>query len=117
MNDFSQLKREIISTFKQFDPEKIILFGSLARGQEDEESDVDLIVVYQTSKRFMDRLRDLYLVWNLRTLSSNWRDLNDCKKNDSASKRFGQIRAHDGRDPDEGGFADLIEREEACYSD
>jgi uncharacterized protein len=65
MNDFSQLKREIISTFKQFDPEKIILFGSLARGQEDEESDVDLIVVYQTSKRFMDRLRDLYLAWNI----------------------------------------------------
>lgn len=65
MNDLSELQREIISAFKRFDPERIILFGSLARGQDDEESDVDLIVVYRTSKRFMDRLKELYLAWDI----------------------------------------------------
>ncbi len=65
MSTNEQLKKEIISTFKAFDPWKIILFGSLARGREDEESDVDLIVVYDTPKRFMDRLEELYLAWNI----------------------------------------------------
>ena len=65
MKGLSELQREIVSTFKRFDPEKIILFGSLACGQGDEESDVDVIVVYHTSKRFMDRLKELYLAWNI----------------------------------------------------
>lgn len=30
---------------EQFHPEKIILFGSLARGEETEDSDVDLLVI------------------------------------------------------------------------
>lgn len=32
---------------------------------EDEESDVDLIIVYDTGKRFMDRLEELYLAWTI----------------------------------------------------
>lgn len=59
------LKQEIVSTFMPFNPEKIILFGSLARGAWDEASDIDLIIVYQTSKSFMDRLKELYLSWNI----------------------------------------------------
>jgi predicted nucleotidyltransferase len=30
---------------RAFDPEKVILFGSLARGDDNEDSDVDLLVV------------------------------------------------------------------------
>lgn len=41
----------------QYGPvEKIILFGSQARGEADEYSDVDLIVVKRTGKRFVERL-------------------------------------------------------------
>ena len=59
------LKKQIITTFKPFKPEKIILFGSLARGDWDEESDVDVIVVYKTEKSFLDRLKELYQSWNI----------------------------------------------------
>ncbi len=59
------IKHHIISDLAEFNPEKIILFGSYARGNWDEESDIDIIVVYQTEKKFMDRLEELYMKWNL----------------------------------------------------
>ena len=37
-------------------PEKIILFGSMARGDFDEYSDIDLIVIKDTKQRFVRRL-------------------------------------------------------------
>jgi uncharacterized protein len=61
----SELKKQITCIFKPFDPEKIILFGSHARGDDDEESDIDLIVVYRTNKGFLDRLKELYVAWNI----------------------------------------------------
>ena len=36
--------------------EKILLFGSVARGEQDEASDVDLIIIKRTSERFLQRL-------------------------------------------------------------
>lgn len=63
--DIEELKNKIISTFKPFDPEKIILFGSLARGDWDEVSDIDLMVIYHTDKVFLDRMKELYLCWNI----------------------------------------------------
>lgn len=58
------IEKEIIQTFLPFAPEKIILFGSWAVGQADEDSDIDVIIVYRTDKRFMDRLRELYMAWD-----------------------------------------------------
>ncbi len=62
---WDRLRAEIVRTFATLDPERIVVFGSAARGSGDEHSDVDLIVVYQTSKRFLDRLEELYLRWDL----------------------------------------------------
>ncbi len=31
----------------------------------DEESDIDIIVVYQTEKKFMDRLEEPYMKWSI----------------------------------------------------
>ncbi len=59
------IKQYIISNLAEFNPEKIILFGSYARNEVDEESDIDIIVVYQTEKKFMDRLEELYMNWDL----------------------------------------------------
>jgi len=61
----SDLKDKIIETFRPFNPERIILFGSMARRDHDESSDVDLIVVYPTEKRFLDRLEELYGSWSI----------------------------------------------------
>ena len=61
----SEIKRQIIASFIKFEPEKIILFGSSTREDWDEESDVDVIVVYETDKRFLDRLAELYVSWDI----------------------------------------------------
>ena len=63
--NIDQLERDIVATFKPFNPKKIILFGSISKKDFDEDSDVDLIIVYDTEKRFMDRLRELYSQWNI----------------------------------------------------
>ena len=42
-----EIRRIIINTYK---PEKIILFGSIARGDFSEESDVDIVVVSDNEK-------------------------------------------------------------------
>lgn len=42
--------------------EKIILFGSHARGKADEYSDLDLIIIKKTDKRFVQRLVEVPLL-------------------------------------------------------
>ena len=46
--------------------EQAILFGSVARGEADEWSDLDLLIVARTSRPFFERFKDfrgLYDVW------------------------------------------------------
>ena len=47
---------QIVKDLLPYDPEKIILFGSTARGDGDEYSDLDVIVVKRTDKGFVQRL-------------------------------------------------------------
>ena len=42
-----------------YDPERVVLFGSRARGDAAPGSDIDLLVVKKTSRRFLDRLLDV----------------------------------------------------------
>ncbi|MGC8842798.1 MAG: nucleotidyltransferase domain-containing protein [bacterium] len=53
-----KLKR-IIESLKKYDPERIILFGSYAREDFDPESDIDLVVIKRTEKRFIERLLEV----------------------------------------------------------
>lgn len=46
----------VINGLMDYEPEKIILFGSAARGATDEHSDIDLVLIKQTDKRFFQRL-------------------------------------------------------------
>ncbi len=50
---------EIVTILQSYDPERIILFGSRARGEADQYSDYDLIVIKRTDRPFLDRLRDM----------------------------------------------------------
>ena len=53
----SQVEEVVKILLEQFGPiEKIILFGSRARGDQDEYSDLDLIVIKETNQRFVERL-------------------------------------------------------------
>jgi predicted nucleotidyltransferase len=55
---------EIVRLLQSYEPERIILFGSRARGDADEYSDYDVIVIKRTARPFLERLRDMvpYLV-------------------------------------------------------
>lgn len=58
-----ELERElgrIVSRCRELGYEKVILFGSLARGDVGPWSDIDLILVKETEKRFLDRLEEFY---------------------------------------------------------
>jgi len=48
--------QRIVEQIKDYEPVKVILFGSTARGDTDEYSDIDLIVVKETGERFLQRL-------------------------------------------------------------
>ncbi len=45
--------------------ERVILFGSYARGRRDLGTDLDVVIIMRTNKDFLDRLRDLYATLNL----------------------------------------------------
>jgi len=51
--------------FQKYKIQRAILFGSSARGDRCRRSDIDLIVIQETTKRFLDRyegiLADVYL--------------------------------------------------------
>lgn len=59
--DFSEDKlREVTQKIvEQFNPEKIILFGSQSTGQAKEESDVDLLVIKETNQSIREVAREI----------------------------------------------------------
>lgn len=46
----------LIDTLKKYRPDKVILFGSTARGEADAQSDLDVIVIKDTQESFTERL-------------------------------------------------------------
>ena len=55
---------QLVHLLQSYNPERIILFGSRARGEADEYSDYDLIVIKCTQRSFLERLQEMvpYLV-------------------------------------------------------
>lgn len=56
MENQKEIKKIVRQIVKNYKPEKIILFGSFASGRPEENSDVDLVVIKKTKKRFGARL-------------------------------------------------------------
>jgi predicted nucleotidyltransferase len=46
----------------EYEPEKVILFGSMANSEAGEWSDLDLVIVKETAKPFLQRLREVALL-------------------------------------------------------
>lgn len=52
----AELARILPIIIKKYQPEKIILFGSLATGEVHEWSDIDLVLIKETDLNYFDRL-------------------------------------------------------------
>jgi predicted nucleotidyltransferase len=50
---------EIVKRLRAYNPEKIYLFGSWAKGEGDSLSDVDLVVIKRTKAPFFERLKEI----------------------------------------------------------
>jgi len=51
--------QRLIKSLLPYNPERLYLFGSWARGEEDDLSDLDLVIIKQTEVPFLDRLREV----------------------------------------------------------
>src|SRR5688572_10368505 len=56
--------KKLVELLRGYEPERIILFGSRARGEADQYSDYDVVVIKRTESPFLERLQDMvpYLV-------------------------------------------------------
>ncbi len=54
-----QMEKIISTIIREYQPEKIILFGSWAWGEPHEDSDIDLLVVMESDKPRLERQRDI----------------------------------------------------------
>ena len=57
-----ELARIVSVLIKEYDPLKIVLFGSLATGNIHEYSDIDLVVIKNSQKGFYERLKEVGLL-------------------------------------------------------
>lgn len=51
--------KQILKSLKMYQPQKVILFGSYAKGTNDQYSDIDLVIIKNTRRRFLDRIKDV----------------------------------------------------------
>ena len=55
-----EVVQQIVETIRdEYQPEKIILFGSRVWGEPDEDSDLDVLVIKETDEREVDRMREV----------------------------------------------------------
>ncbi len=58
LKDEARLRR-VVDALRAYEPERVYLFGSWARGEADAMSDLDLVIIKRTSEPFFDRLREV----------------------------------------------------------
>ncbi len=63
--DNKKIKDLLTPLFKKRNVEKAILFGSSVRGTMTKKSDLDLVIVLKTDRRFFDRYADFEEIHNL----------------------------------------------------
>ncbi len=51
--------RQLLEALRSYQPQRVYLFGSYARGEADELSDLDVVVIKHTAQPFLERLREI----------------------------------------------------------
>ena len=62
MVDIEELKKQIVENLKPLDPKKIVLFGSYAYGEPNEDSDIDIFILkddYKNKYKEISKAREL----------------------------------------------------------
>ena len=59
MHYVGELSKQLTPIFQKYHIQKAILFGSIVRGEATKRSDIDLILIQNTEKRFLDRYEGL----------------------------------------------------------
>lgn len=54
------IQRAVKQIVEGYHPQKVILFGSAARGEAREGSDIDLLIIKETSERRLDRIARIF---------------------------------------------------------
>ncbi|KAF0133484.1 MAG: DNA polymerase beta domain-containing protein [Candidatus Saganbacteria bacterium] len=54
-----EIRRITDQIVEKYKPIKILLFGSCARGEITENSDIDILIIKDTSKRRIDRIKEV----------------------------------------------------------
>ena len=55
----AELERYVQLLREQYAPQRILLFGSLISGEVKEWSDIDLVIIKETERKFLDRTREV----------------------------------------------------------
>lgn len=63
IQDLTALRRRLAPHLAR--ARKAIVFGSVARGEADEWSDLDLVIVADTPRPFFERYRDFIGIWDV----------------------------------------------------
>ena len=58
LDELPPFARRVIELLWEMDPERVYLFGSWARGDADELSDLDIVIIRESNLPFLDRLRE-----------------------------------------------------------
>jgi len=63
--DLEKLSAQLKSFFSKVGIKKAILFGSYAKGSVSRKSDIDLMFIMDTNKRFFDRYKDVEEIYEI----------------------------------------------------
>jgi predicted nucleotidyltransferase len=57
----------IFARLSAYEPEQVILFGSYARNESDDISDIDLVIIKETDEDFFSRIRSVLRILDMKT--------------------------------------------------
>ncbi len=61
-----RLAEGIVSRLSAYEPLRVIMFGSFARNESDDFSDIDLVIIKETEEEFFSRIRKVLQILNLK---------------------------------------------------